>query len=48
VVAREFGIPCVVDVHHATRCLAPGALIEVDGTSGTIQVLEPDLPSAGP
>jgi nucleoside-diphosphate-sugar epimerase/phosphohistidine swiveling domain-containing protein len=48
VVAREFGIPCVVDVHDATRRLPPGALIEVDGTSGTIQVLEPDLPSATP
>jgi nucleoside-diphosphate-sugar epimerase/phosphohistidine swiveling domain-containing protein len=48
VVAREFGIPCVVDVHDATRRLAPGALIEVDGSSGTIQLLEPDLPSAGP
>jgi nucleoside-diphosphate-sugar epimerase/phosphohistidine swiveling domain-containing protein len=47
VVAREFGIPCVVDVHDATRRLTSGALIEVDGTSGTIQVLEPDLPSAG-
>jgi phosphohistidine swiveling domain-containing protein len=46
VVAREFGIPCVVDVHDATRRLAPGALIEVDGTSGTVQVLEPDLPGA--
>jgi nucleoside-diphosphate-sugar epimerase/phosphohistidine swiveling domain-containing protein len=48
VVAREFGIPCVVDVHDATRRLPPGALIEVDGTSGTIQVLEADLPSATP
>jgi phosphohistidine swiveling domain-containing protein len=48
VVAREFGIPCVVDAQDVTRRLAPGALIEVDGTSGTIQVLEPDLPSAGP
>jgi nucleoside-diphosphate-sugar epimerase/phosphohistidine swiveling domain-containing protein len=46
VVAREFGIPCVVDVHDATRRLAPGALIEVDGTSGTVEVLESDLPSA--
>jgi phosphohistidine swiveling domain-containing protein len=45
VVAREFGIPCVVDVHDATRRLMPGALIEVDGTAGTIKVLEPDLPS---
>jgi phosphohistidine swiveling domain-containing protein len=48
VVAREFGIPCVVDVHDATRRLPPGALIEVDGTSGTVEVLEPDLPSATP
>ena len=46
VVAREFGIPCVVDVHDATRRLPPGALIEVDGAAGTIEVLEPDLPSA--
>jgi nucleoside-diphosphate-sugar epimerase/phosphohistidine swiveling domain-containing protein len=46
VVAREFGIPCVVDVHDATRRLPPGALIEVDGTAGTIRVVEPDLPSA--
>jgi phosphohistidine swiveling domain-containing protein len=48
VVAREFGIPCVVDVHDATRRLPPGAVIEVDGTTGTIQVLEQDLPSAAP
>ena len=46
VVAREFGIPCVVDVHDATRLLPPGVLIEVDGTAGTIQLLEADLPSA--
>jgi phosphohistidine swiveling domain-containing protein len=48
VVAREFGIPCVVDVHDATRRLSPGALIEVDGTSGEIQVVQLDLPSVGP
>jgi len=42
VVAREFGIPCVVDVQAATRWLPPGALIEVDGSSGTIDVLELD------
>ncbi|MEE3062563.1 MAG: sugar epimerase family protein [Actinomycetota bacterium] len=39
VVAREFGFPCVVDVHGATTSLPPGALIEVDGTTGEIQVL---------
>jgi phosphohistidine swiveling domain-containing protein len=47
-VAREFGIPCVVDVQDATRRLPPGALVEVDGTSGKIQVLELDLPSVTP
>ncbi|OBK15337.1 sugar epimerase family protein [Mycobacterium asiaticum] len=41
VVAREFGFPCVVDVQGATRALPPGALIEVDGTTGEIQVLDP-------
>lgn len=48
VVAREFGIPCVVDVHDATWRLPPGALVEVDGTSGTIELLELDLPRATP
>jgi nucleoside-diphosphate-sugar epimerase/phosphohistidine swiveling domain-containing protein len=40
VVAREFGIPCVVDAQDATRRLPPGALVEVDGDSGDIRVLE--------
>jgi phosphohistidine swiveling domain-containing protein len=40
VVAREFGFPCVVDVHGATKALPPGALVEVDGTTGEICVLE--------
>ncbi len=46
VVAREFGIPCVVDARDATRRLPPGALVEVDGDSGEIQVLE--LADGGP
>ncbi|OBK43666.1 sugar epimerase family protein [Mycobacterium sp. 1081908.1] len=41
VVAREFGFPCVVDVAGATKALPPGALIEVDGSTGEIHVLEP-------
>jgi nucleoside-diphosphate-sugar epimerase/phosphohistidine swiveling domain-containing protein len=40
VVAREFGIPCVVDAQGAARRLPPGALVEVDGSSGEIRVLE--------
>ncbi len=41
VVAREFGFPCVVDAQGATRLLPSGALVEVDGATGEIQVLEP-------
>ena len=40
VVAREFDIPCVVDAQDATRRLPPGALVEVDGDTGEIRVLE--------
>ncbi len=40
VVAREFGFPCVVDAQGATRVLPSGALVEVDGASGEIHVLE--------
>ncbi|HWS91704.1 MAG TPA: PEP-utilizing enzyme, partial [Mycobacterium sp.] len=39
VVAREFGFPCVVDAQGATRSLPPGALVEVDGSTGEIRVL---------
>ncbi len=42
VVAREFGFPCVVDVQGATRSLPPGALVEVDGSTGEIHVLNAD------
>ncbi|OBH06747.1 PEP-utilizing enzyme [Mycobacterium sp. E1747] len=41
VVAREFGFPCVVDVPGATRLLRSGALVDVDGATGEIHVLEP-------
>ncbi|OBG58791.1 sugar epimerase family protein [Mycobacterium sp. E3339] len=47
VVAREFGFPCVVDVQGATKSLPPGALVEVDGASGEIRVLEVDQPLTG-
>jgi nucleoside-diphosphate-sugar epimerase/phosphohistidine swiveling domain-containing protein len=40
VVAREFGFPCVVDVQGATHRLPPGALVEVDGSTGEIRVLD--------
>jgi pyruvate,water dikinase len=40
VVAREYGIPAVVGVHQATIKLKNGQKIRVDGTRGTISVLE--------
>jgi len=41
VVAREYGVPCVVDTQVATSRVATGALVEVDGSAGTVTVLEP-------
>lgn len=39
IVAREFGIPCVVDTKTASTSLTDGQLIRVDGAAGTVQVL---------
>lgn len=36
VVAREYGIPCVVSTQEATAVLHTGQLIEVDGAAGTV------------
>jgi pyruvate,water dikinase len=38
-VAREFGIPCVVLVHDATRIIRDGDTVEVDGAAGTVKIL---------
>lgn len=40
IVAREFGIPCVVGVQHATRELSQAGQIEVDGDQGEVHVLD--------
>jgi pyruvate,water dikinase len=39
IVSRELGIPCVVAVPGATERIADGAMLEVDGTAGTVKVL---------
>jgi rifampicin phosphotransferase len=39
-VAREFGIPCVVMVHDATRIIRDGDRVRVDGAAGTVTILE--------
>jgi pyruvate,water dikinase len=38
-VAREYGIPAVVGTGQATRRLATGQLVTVDGTTGTVRVV---------
>ncbi len=40
IVSRELGIPCAVSVTNATRRIPDGALIEVDGSTGTVRILE--------
>jgi len=40
VVAREYGIPAVVGVNQATSRLKTGQLVRVDGSGGTIMVME--------
>ncbi|NPV76295.1 MAG: hypothetical protein HPY59_07940 [Anaerolineae bacterium] len=39
IVAREYGIPAVMGVGTATRCIRDGQMITVDGTAGTITPL---------
>ena len=38
VVARELGVPCVVDVREATRRFRTGDRLVVDGSAGTVEV----------
>ncbi|MEX1105977.1 MAG: PEP-utilizing enzyme [Ilumatobacteraceae bacterium] len=39
IVSRELGLPCVVSVTDATTRIPDGALIEVNGTNGTVTVV---------
>lgn len=38
-VARELGVPCVVNVKHGMAVVPDGGRVEVDGGSGTVRVL---------
>jgi pyruvate,water dikinase len=46
IVSRELGIPCVVSAADASRRIPDGSMIEVDGSAGTVTVLE-EPPGAG-
>jgi phosphoenolpyruvate synthase/pyruvate phosphate dikinase len=40
VVAREYGLPAVVSVENATRRIKDGQRIRVNGSEGTVEILE--------
>ncbi len=40
VIAREYGLPAVVGVEHATRLIEDGQRIRLDGTDGSIEILD--------
>ncbi|HEV3226636.1 MAG TPA: PEP-utilizing enzyme, partial [Acidimicrobiales bacterium] len=39
IVCRELGIPCVVSVTDATRRIPNGAMVEVDGDTGSVSII---------
>jgi rifampicin phosphotransferase len=39
IVSREIGVPCVVSVPDARRRIGDGAMLEIDGLTGTVTVL---------
>ncbi|MFD7577465.1 PEP/pyruvate-binding domain-containing protein [Kitasatospora sp. NPDC059817] len=38
IITRELGIPCVTNVTDALTAIAPGTLLEVDGSAGTVRL----------
>ncbi len=39
IVAREYGIPAVMDISHATQQLQDGQIVRIDGQQGTVEIL---------
>lgn len=46
VVAREYGLPAVVGIKHATRILRDGEMLEIDGASGEVRRRQPSVARA--
>jgi pyruvate,water dikinase len=40
IVAREYGIPAVLGTGRATRILHTGQTVTIDGTAGTVTIVE--------
>lgn len=41
-VAREYGLPAVVSIPEATRRIETGQRVRIDGTQGTVEIIEDD------
>lgn len=48
IVAREYGIPCVVSVADATVVIPDGATLLIDGASGVVLVEDPEVLGVAP
>ena len=48
IIAREYGIPAVVNVSGATRIIRTGQEIRVDGDRGTVTILSPETAASTP
>jgi pyruvate,water dikinase len=46
VIAREYGLPAVVGVEHATELIRDGQRIRVNGTDGHVEILPPTSPGS--
>jgi pyruvate,water dikinase len=44
IIAREFGVPCVVGLANASRLIGHGAIVDVDGDAGTVRIETGDAP----
>lgn len=42
IIAREYGIPAVMDVQNARQVLKNGQRVQIDGQHGTVTILPPD------
>ncbi len=40
IIAREYGLPAVVNVGHASKIIHTGQLLRVDGDRGTVTILD--------
>ena len=48
IIAREYGIPCVSGIDNATKLVKDGDLLELDGSNGTVHIIDEKKQSKSP